>query len=145
MAKKLFIIIILTSVWQSLFCQTLENNCPNNLIYFAYSLPIDGEKWYLPIKYEIIEDLIDLKIRKKDKEELFIRFKIIEKIICNFKNIDNSNLKYKVLTYDEETGSYEKKISEIEFKFSNGKGEIYIQHPHFPLIISEATSRDKIQ
>ncbi|MFN4363305.1 hypothetical protein [Chryseobacterium hispalense] len=145
MSKKLLLIIILTSVWQSLFCQTLENKCPNNLIYFAYSLPIDGEKWYVPIKYEIQGGLINLKIRHKDNDELFIRFKIIKKIICNFKNIDNSNLKYKVLTYDEETGSYEKKISEIEFKFSNGKGEIYIQHPNLPLITSEATSIDKTQ
>lgn len=145
MSKKSFIIIILTSVWQSLFCQTLENNCPNNLIYFAYSLPIDGEKWYVPIKYEIHGDLIDLKIRHKDNDELFIRFKIIKRLICDFKDVGNSNLKYKVLTYDEETGLYEKKISEIEFKFSDAKGEIYIQHPNFPLITSAATSIDKTQ
>ncbi|MET3038336.1 hypothetical protein ABXT08_19790 [Chryseobacterium sp. NRRL B-14859] len=145
MSKKLFIIIILSSVWQSLFCQTSENNCPNNLIYFAYSLPVEDERWYLPIKYEIQGDLIDLKIRHKDKDELFIRFKIIKKLMCNFKDIDNSNLKYEVLTYDEETNSYEKRISEIEFKFSNGKGQIYIQHPNFPPIVSDATSIDEAQ
>jgi hypothetical protein len=50
-------------------------------------------------------------------------------------------LKYKVLTYDEETNSYEKRQSEIEFKFSNGKGKIYIQHPNFPQIISDASDR----
>lgn len=145
MLKKLFIIFVLSSVWQSLFCQTLENNCPKSLTYFAYTLPIDGNKWYTPIKYEIQNDLIELKILNKEKDELFIRFKIVENLICDFKNTDNCNLKYKILTYDEETDSYEQRVSEIEFKFSDGKGKIYIQHPNFPLITSDATSIDKAQ
>lgn len=62
---------------------------------------------------------------------------------CDFINLSNCKLKYKVLTYDEETNSYEQRISEIEFNFSDGKGKIYIQHPNFPLITSDATSIDK--
>ncbi|VEE10913.1 Uncharacterised protein [Chryseobacterium gleum] len=135
--------MILSSVSQPSFCQTLENNCPKSLTYFAYTLPIDGDKWYTPIKYYIQNDLIDLKIIHKEKDELFIRFKIVEKLICDFKDINNCNLKYKVLTYDEETNLYEQRVSEIEFKFSNGKGKIYIQHPNFPQIVSDATSMNE--
>ncbi|MDR6371296.1 hypothetical protein J2795_002917 [Chryseobacterium bernardetii] len=140
MFKKLFIIITIFSVWQSLFCQTIENNCPKNLTYFASTIPIDGDKWYAPIKYNIQNGIIDLKIIHKEKEELFIRFKIIENLICDFKNMNNCNLKYKVLTYDEETDLYEQRISEIEFKFFDGKGKIYIKHPNFTQIVSDATS-----
>ncbi|MCI3937790.1 hypothetical protein MQX03_11295 [Chryseobacterium aahli] len=138
MYQKIFTIIVL-SFWQSLFCQNLEN-CPKNLTYFAYTLPIDGDKWYTPIKYKIQSDVIDLKIIHKEKEELFIRFKIVENLICDFKNINNCNLKYKILTYDEETDSYEQRVSEIEFKFSEGIGKICIQHPNFPQIVSDATT-----
>ncbi|NML71868.1 hypothetical protein HHL23_19005 [Chryseobacterium sp. RP-3-3] len=82
-----------------------------------------------PLRYNIQADLIDLKIIQKEKDELFIRFKIVETLLCDFKDISNCNLKYKVLTYNEETDSYEKKVSQIEFKFSDGKGKINIQHP----------------
>ncbi|WP_288447779.1 hypothetical protein [uncultured Chryseobacterium sp.] len=145
MLKKIFLIFVLSSVWQSLFCQTIKNNCPKNLTYFAYTLPIDGNKWYAPIKYEILNDLIELKILNKENDELFIRFKIVENLICDFKNTNNCNLKYKILTYDEETNSYEQRLSEIEFKFSDGKGKIYIQHPNFPLITSDAISTYEVQ
>ena len=57
--------------------------------------------------------------------------------------MNNCNLKYKVLTYDEETDLYEQRISEIEFKFSDGKGKIYIKHPNFPQIVSDTTSINK--
>ncbi|UKB77934.1 hypothetical protein [Chryseobacterium sp. MEBOG07] len=137
--------MLLSLAWQSLFCQASENNCPNNLTYFAYSLPIDGEKWYVPIKYEIRDNLIDLKIRRTNKDELFIRFKIIENLICDFKDVNHCNLKYKVLTYDEETNLYEQRVSQIEFKFSDREGKIYIQHSNFPQIISEATSIEEIK
>ncbi|MCE4065209.1 hypothetical protein LXM63_08875 [Chryseobacterium gleum] len=140
--KILFIITILFSACQLLFCQVLNNNCPKNLTYFASSLPIEGNDWYVPIKYDIVDDLIDLKIRHKEKDELFIRFKIIENLSCNFKDAGNCDLKYKILTYNEETNSYEKRQSEIEFKFSNGKGKIYIQHPNFPRIISDSSVID---
>lgn len=133
---------------QSLFSQTIdnENNCPKEVTYFAYNLPIDGANWFVPIKYNITEKFIDLKIRRKNIEELFIRFKIIENLNCDFKDIGNCDLKYRVLTYDEETNSYEERQSEIEFKFSNNKGQIYIQHPNFPKIISNAaTSPDDVK
>ncbi|RNA62650.1 hypothetical protein D1631_12240 [Chryseobacterium nematophagum] len=123
--------------------QTIENNCPNNISYFAFSLPIDEEKWFVPIRYDIMENLIDLKIRHKDKDELFIRFKIIKILNCDYKDINNSHLKYKVLTYDEKTNSYGKRESIIEFKFSDGKGKIHIQHPNFPIITSDATAINK--
>ena len=47
----------------------------------------------------------DLKVKKKDIDEWYIRFKIIENINCEFVDANNCNLKYKVLTYDEETNS----------------------------------------
>lgn len=136
--KTLIIYIILCS--NTIKCQISIYTCPNKICYFAYNLPIDGNKWYVPIKYEISGDLIDLKIKRKDKEELFIRFKIIKNLNCDFTDVNNCKLKYKILTYDEETNSYEKRESEIEFNFENGKGKIYIRHPNFPEIISDATS-----
>lgn len=136
---KKIITLLLFLICQSIFGQILTKDCPKKVSYFAISL----DDWYIPIKYNIIGDLIDLKIKQKDKDELFIRFKIIEALKCNFKDADNNNLKYKILTYDEETNSYEERQSEIEFKFSKGKGKIYIQHPNFPVIISEATTLDE--
>ena len=100
---------------------------------------MEGVDWYVPIKYSINNDLIDLDIRKNNKKELFIRFKIIEILECKFIDINNSSLKYKIETYDEESNTYGEKQSEIEFKFSNGKGKIYIRHPNFPEIISDAS------
>lgn len=76
---------------------------------------------------------------------MFIRFKIIENLNCDFKDAGNCDLKYKILTYDEETNSYGERSSQIEFKFSDGKGKIYIQHPNFPEIISDAVVEDKSQ
>ncbi|SUX48774.1 hypothetical protein [Chryseobacterium indoltheticum] len=130
------LIILSLFISPSLFCQDKIDNCPHEASYLAYSL----DDWYIPIKYEILENFIDLKIKKKDKVELYIRFKISENLNCEFLDANNCNLKYKVLTYDEETNSFEKRESEIEFNFVNGKGKINIQHPNFPLISSDATS-----
>lgn len=141
---RTFILITVFFIYQTTFCQN-KNNCPNKLSFFAYSLPIDGIDWYVPIKYNITKEFIDLNIRKENKDELYIRFKIIEILICDFKDINNCNLKYKVLTFDEESDSFGDRQSEIEFKFSDGKGKIYIQHPNFPGISSDATSIDKKQ
>lgn len=140
--RILVIVIILFSINQSFFCQAGGNNCSKNVTYFANNLPMDGANWFVPIKYSVNNDLIDLYILRKDKDELFIRFKIIENLKCDFKNAGNCNIKYKVLTYDEESRSYGERKSEIEFSFSNGKGKINIQHPNFPEIISDATVSD---
>lgn len=139
--KKILVIIaiVLSLVNQNLFSQRLKDTCPNNITYFAYNLPINDVNWYVPIKYDITEGLIDLKIRHESKDELFIRFKIIENLQCDFKDIGNCDLKYIVLTYDEESETYGERKSEIVFSFSNGKGKIYIQHPNFPQILSDAT------
>ena len=69
-------------------------------------------------------DLIDLEIigGKNNNEELFIRFKIIETIQCKFINDGNLDIIYKVVTYNEEKNVYDKKISEIQFKFFDCKG-----------------------
>lgn len=136
---KKIITFILFLICQSIFGQILTKDCPKKVSYFAFSL----DDWHIPIKYNIVGDLIDLKIKKKEDDELFIRFKIIETLKCNFKDADNNNLKYRILTYDEETNSYEERQSEIEFEFSHGKEKIYIRHPNFPVIISEATSLDQ--
>ncbi|MCC2590916.1 hypothetical protein [Chryseobacterium sp. MFBS3-17] len=121
------------------FSQHNKNDCPEELSYFAYSLPMDGIDWFVPIKYQINKPFIDLKIKKESKEELFIRFKIIETLKCDFEDINNSNLKYTVLIYDEDTDTFGENQSEIEFKFSNGKGVIFIRHPSSVEIVSEAT------
>lgn len=137
MKKTLNIItFIMFLICQTIFGQIEKKDCPNKVSYLAYSL----DDWYVPIKYEISGDLIDLKIRKKDTDELFIRFKIIKNLNCDFIDVNNCKLKYKILTYDEKTDSFEKRESEIEFNFLKGKGKIYIQHPNFPQIVSEATS-----
>jgi len=122
------------------FGQNIKNICPNELSFFASSLPIEGADWYFPIMYYVNNDLIDLKIKRDENsnEEVFIRFKIIEITHCNFINDGNLNIIYKVLTFDEEKKNYENKISEIQFKFSNCKGKIYIRHPNFSVIESDA-------
>lgn len=107
------------------------------------SLPIDGVDWYVSIKYNIIGEFIDLNIRKENKDELYIRFKIIETLKCDFIDVKNCDLKYKILTYDEDTDSFDERQSEIEFKFSDGKGKIYIRHANFPEISSDATTFEK--
>ncbi|WP_394665483.1 hypothetical protein [uncultured Chryseobacterium sp.] len=140
---RIFILMTVFFINQTAFCQINKNDCPSELSFFADSLPIDGVDWYVPVKYDITREFIDLKIRKDNKDELYIRFKIIETLKCDFKNMYDCDMKYKVLTYDEETDSYQEKKSEIEFKFSEGKGKIYIRHPNFPEIISDATSIDK--
>jgi len=128
---------------QLAYCQINQNNCPDRLNFFANSLPIDGVDWYVPIKYNITGEFIDLNIWKDYKDELYIRFKIIETLKCDFRDGKNCNLKYKVLTYDEDTDRFEERQSEIEFRFSDGKGKIYIRHPNFPEINSDATTFEK--
>jgi len=140
---RILILITIFFINQTAICQINKSNCPDGLSFFANSLPIDGVDWYVPIKYNITGEFIDLNIRKENKNELYIRFKIIETLKCDFRDVKNCDLKYKVLTYDEETNSYEERQSEIEFKFLDGKGKIYIRHPNFPEIISDAKSIDK--
>lgn len=135
-----FLWIVLIFHYSLFSSQKMDNNCPKEITYYATSFPIDGIDWYVPIKYTTKGNLIDLVIVKNKNEELFIRFKISETLECNYKDNKNSNSKYKVLTYDEVTDSYGEKISEIEFKFSDGKGKIFIRHPNFPEIVCNATT-----
>lgn len=140
---RIFILVTALFINQAAFSQINKNDCPSELSYFADSLPIDGVNWYVPLKYNITREYIDLKIRKDNKDELYIRFKIIETLKCDFRDIQNCDLIYKVLTYDEDADSFGERQSEIEFKFSDGKGKIYIRHPNFPEISSDATTFEK--
>ena len=138
--KKLFQkFFVFFCIFYFSFLNSQIKTCLTELVFYAYSLPIDGVDWYVPIKYDVNNDLIDLEIirGKNNNEELFIRFKIIETIQCKFINDGNLDIIYKVVTYNEEKNVYAKKISEIQFKFFDCKGKIYIRHPNFPVIESD--------
>ncbi|KQT20669.1 hypothetical protein ASG22_16985 [Chryseobacterium sp. Leaf405] len=130
-------------IYETAFSQINKNNCSYELSFFAYNLPIDEVDWYVPIKYNITGEFIDLNIRKENKDELYILFKIIETLKCDFRDVNDCDLKYKILTYDEDTDSFGERQSEIEFKFSDGEGKIYVRHPNFPEISSDATTFEK--
>lgn len=90
-------------ITQTVFYQLKKTPVRTGLSFFATSLPVDGVDWYMPIKYNITGEFIDLNIRKDNKDELYIRFKITKTLKCDFKDEKNCDLKYKVLTYDEDT------------------------------------------
>jgi hypothetical protein len=87
---RIFILIAVFFINQTAFCQINKNNCPNELSFFANNLPVDGIDWYVPIKYNVKGEFIDLNILKENKDELYIRFKIIETL----PNKPGTNIKY---------------------------------------------------
>ncbi|MCS3529607.1 hypothetical protein [Chryseobacterium sp. JUb7] len=112
-----------------------EIPCVTSGTYYAFS----GGKG-LPLKYNIVDGFIEVKEMRKDKDELLTTYKISKVVKCNYRNPSNSNLIFKINSYDKVSDTYGDKESEIEINIMEGKGKIFVRQPGLPEIANRASS-----
>jgi len=117
------------------FVNAQEIPCITSATYYAFS----GGKGF-PLKYDIHDGFIEVKEMRKDKDELLNTYKIAKVVKCNFRNPANSNLIFKINSYDQVSDSYGDKESEIEINIMEGKGKIFIRQPGLPEMANRATA-----